>query len=381
MILEQLTWSADTSWTPADPSARAPAAQLVLAFGDRASLGEGEYLAGLQSRFPHAAIVSCSSGGSIRGRTLTDEGVVATAIEFESCTVQAVETELALSAESEAAGARLGRLLPAAGLRHVLVFAEGLHVNGSALARGLTAALPAGVSVTGGLAADGDRFQRTIVGLDGRGESGRAVAVGIYGEALEIGTGSFGGWEAIEVDYRITRSEGNVLYELDGRPALHVYKELLGPMGYALPAAGLFFPLKIRESVTGDGVVRTILGVDANGGSVTFAGDIPQGWSARLVRTNLDRLIGAAGVAAGQSAAGLSSHRGATLGLAVSCIGRKLLLQQRVGEELAKVCGALGPRVTLAGFYSYGELAPSTGMRDCELHNQTMTVTAFTERI
>ena len=381
MILEQHTWSAPAGWMAVDTSARAAGAQLVLAFGDRASLRAAGYLVGLRARFPKATVVSCSSGGNILGRDMNEEGVVATAVEFESCTVQTAETVLASSADSEAAGARLGRMLPANELRHVLVFVEGLQVNGSALARGLTAALPAGVTVTGGLAADGDRFESTVVGLDGRIDSGRAVAVGIYGGALEIGTGSFGGWEPIEADYRITRSDGNVLYELDERPALQVYKELLGPMGYALPAAGLFFPLKIRETVDDDGVIRTILGIDLQSGSVTFAGDIPHGWSAQLVRTQLDVLIQAAGVAADHSAAGLSPRRGATLGIAVSCIGRKLLLQRRVGEELARVSAALGPKTTLAGFYSYGELAPSVGMRPCELHNQTMTVTAFTERL
>ncbi len=109
------------------------------------------------------------------------------------------------------------------------------------------------------------------------------VAVGFYGERLDVGIGSYAGWDAFGPERMITRSEGNVLYEIDGRNALELYQELLGPLGYALPASGLLFPRKVRANVTGTGVVRTILGVNAGDGSVTFAGDVPQDCSVSRV--------------------------------------------------------------------------------------------------
>ena len=378
MQSQQLTYSANRWWSDVDASTRLTRAQLVLVFGDRPTLAAGDYLAPLRVQFPTAQVVSCSSGGDVLGASVSSEGLVATAVRFEECHVTAVEADIPSMEESETTGAQLAARLPAYDLRHVLVFAEGLHVNGSALAKGLSAHLPRGVSVTGGLAADGDRFERTLVGLNAVPGGRRAVAIGIYGAALKVGMGTFGGWEAFGDVYQITRSKGNVLQELDGRKALELYKALLGPMGYALPASGLLFPLKIRETNDGPGVVRTILGVNEEEGSVTFAGDIPEGWSARLVRTGLDELIHAAGIAGGRAADGVSGES-ARLALAVSCIGRKLLLQQRTREELARVQSALGGDTTLSGFYSYGELAPSSASAECDLHNQTMTVTLLSE--
>lgn len=378
MHIEQLHFTAN-GWTNAlDTTEAATGAQLVFVFGDRTVLSEGSFLAPLQERFPEAAVVSCSGGGAIMGGHALDDALVATAVQFNNSTVRAVLLPLASADTSESTGVALGRSLPPEGLRHVFVFAEGLHVNGTALSSGLTQALPAGVSVTGGLAADGDRFERTIAGLDCLPVPNHVVAVGLYGDDLQIGTGSFAGWEPFGIDRLITRASGNTLFELDGQPALAVYKGLLGPLGYALPASGLLFPLKVRASQEAPGVIRTILGVDEEANSVTFAGEIPEGSLARLVRTDLDQLIRAAGTAAERTGAD-SNVRGDTLVLAVSCIGRKLLLQKRVDEEIASVRRVIGEHAHVAGFYSYGELAPSGFNASCELHNQTMTLTTITE--
>lgn len=329
--------------------------QLVLTFGERAVLADGGYLADLQKRFPRARVVSCSSGGSILGAAAIDDGAVATAVRFNTGSVNVVEDRLDGPHDSHAAGQRIAAKLPTDGLRHIFLVSEGLAVNGSALVCGINETVPEGVTVSGGLAGDGERFVSTLVGLDAVPREHGLVAVGLYGD-LTVSTGSFGGWEAFGPDRTITRSSGNVLYELDGRPVLELYRELLGPLGYELPASGLLFPLKIRANDDKAGLVRTILGTDEKAGSVTFAGDVPEGWSARLVRTNLDELIRAAGVAA-QRSGRIAPLSRPSLALAVSCIGRKMLLQQRVSEELQRVQEVLGPDAQLAGFYSYGELA------------------------
>ena len=377
MQAEQLVFGAG-EWEATKPQMRSrESASLVLVFGARDALCKGAYLPALREHFPHADIVSCSTGGQVIGTRVVDDEIVASALSFTSTRVRTADVALSSADDSEAAGRRLGEQLDGEGLTHVLVFAEGLHVNGSALARGLTSALPATVGVSGGLAADGEKFEHTLVGLNRIPMEGRVVGVGLYGNQLDVATGSFTGWQPFGEDRVITRSSGNVLYELDHVPALAVYKELLGPLGYALPASGLMFPLKIRESTQGGGVIRTILGVDEHEGSVTFAGDLPEGWLAKLVRTDLDQLVAGAGIAAEQVVAAEIEHQ---FVLAVSCIGRRMLLQQRVGEELHRLRDRLGTAVPVAGFYSYGELAPSRAGESCELHNQTMTVTCFGER-
>jgi hypothetical protein len=202
--------------------------------------------------------------------------------------------------------------------------------------------------------------------------------VGLYGDRLRVGYGSMGGWDTFGPDRMITRSVGNVLYELDGEPALTLYKRYLGEHAAGLPASGLRFPLSLRSGHSENRVVRTILGVDEEKGSLTFAGDVPQGHQARLMKANVDRLIDGATGAANRSheVVGSSSPELAVL---ISCVGRRLVLGQRIEEEVESVRRVLGPGATQLGFYSYGEIAPFTPSAQCELHNQTMTITTFAE--
>ena len=108
-----------------------------------------------------------------------------------------------------------------------------------------------------------------------------------------------------------------------------------------------------------------------------FAGDVPQDAVAQLMRGHFDRLIeGAAQAAlAAKSANGGSEH----LAILVSCIGRKLLLGERIVEEVEAVTATLDEGTAITGFYSYGEISPHPESGRCELHNQTMTITVLSE--
>ena len=243
----------------------------------------------------------------------------------------------------------------------------------------MRSALPANVVITGGLAGDGPRFGSTCVGSDGEPEAGLVAAVGFCGDSIQVGHGSVGGWETFGPERLVTRADGNVLYELDGQPALTLYKKYLGPEADALPGSALLFPLSIRrQGDTQFDLVRTIVGIDEKAQSMTFAGDVPQGAIAQLMRGSFDRLIEGAGQAATESM--LEPSSGDTLAVLVSCIGRKLLMGQRIADEVEAVADALGTRCTQVGFYSYGEISPHHASGVCDLHNQTMTVTTFSER-
>lgn len=300
-----MTYENGAGWSTAGVSA-APAddARLVLAFGDRQVLeGSPDVVDALRARFARARVVTCSTGGEILNSRVLDGTVTATALYFDSTQVVAVAQVLGGSEASASVGEALARQLPRGGLRYVLVFCEGLHINGTGLARGLASGLPAGVTVTGGLAGDGERFQRTLVGLDARPTEGQVVAVGLYATRLVVGMGSLGGWRTFGDDLTITRAEGNILIELDGTPALPVYKRMIGAHAYGLPATGLLYPLLLRDGSADAGVVRTLLAVDDAAGSLTFAGDLPVGRTVRLMRAQLDQQIVAAGAAATRSVA------------------------------------------------------------------------------
>ena len=367
-------------WSVPQPAPLQGDAQLVLYFGSRDALADRALYDEIKALYPEGHLLGCSTAGEIAGHEVLDDSVVATAIHFESTTLRFSQCDVADAAESEAVGRRLGTELSQPALAHVLVFSDGLRVNGAALARGLNAVLPPGVVATGGLVGDGARFEKTLIGLDAPPDAGRVVAIGLYGDRLKVGFGSVGGWDPFGPARLITRSRDNVLYELDGQPALDLYKKYLGDKADGLPSTGLLFPLsvKLRESEDLE-VVRTLLAVSEEDQSMTFAGDVPEGCQTRLMRANFDHIVDGAASAATASHERLSDG-GAQLALLISCIGRKIVLRERIDEEVEAVADILGDDVQFAGFYSYGELCPTAADEgQCLLHNQTMTITTFAE--
>jgi hypothetical protein len=379
MRTEQIQWTRSEGWTrPGDVPLGADA-QLVLVFGATECLRDGRVVADLRANYPAAQLLGCSTSGEIAGTHVQDDTVVATAVAFDRTTIHTAQAAIQGETDSRGAGERLAAALPADGLSHVFVLSDGLKVNGSQLVEGLASRLPVDTAITGGLAGDGARFGETLVVVGGRPVSSHAVAVGFYGPDVRVGYASLGGWDPFGPERIITRARGNVLYELDGHSALGLYKRYLGDHARELPSSGLLFPLCVRTSETDEPIVRTILAVDEATQSMTFAGDLPEGGLARLMKANFDRLIdGATGAAkASYITVGTESP---DLALLISCVGRKLVLKQRIEEEVEAVRDVLGPATRLAGFYSYGEISPFTPSARCQLHNQTMTITTISER-
>jgi hypothetical protein len=378
MKVEQRQWNVKAGWDQPLPGALGSSAQLVLVFGSKDALKHEEAMKAAREAYPGAQFFGCSTAGEILGTSVLDDTLVLTAIQFKTTRIQGAQVKIAHARESHVAGQRLSLALSREGLVHVMVLSDGTCVNGSDLVEGLTQNLPEHVTVTGGLSADGDRFQETLVLWDGKPEPNTIAAIGFYGEDLRVGYGSLGGWDPFGPERMITRSQDNVLYELDGRPALDLYREYLGEHAKGLPAAGLLFPLSLRTDAGGEAVVRTILGIDSATGSMTFAGDVPQGTYARLMKANFERLIDGAAGAAKTCHSALSGLE-PDFAVLISCVGRKLVLKQRIEEEVEGVREFLGARPKLTGFYSYGEISPFVQSAKCELHNQTMTITAFAE--
>jgi hypothetical protein len=379
MDTASLNWSAIDGWLP-QKTRFAP--NLVLYFGSRETLGDARRYRELREMFPDACLMGCSTGGQIRGDEILENGVNAVAVRFDATTIRTALQDAPNPGGSRDYGRSIGRTLAADDLAAVFVLSDGLAVNGSELVAGIAAQV-GNVPISGGLAGDGSQFIETMVGLNCAPERGKVAAIGFYGNAIRIGHGSAGGWDVFGPKRRITSAAGNVLFQLDGRPALDLYERYLGDDEIeALPGSALLFPLQLHDPKRPDHlVVRTVLAVDRDKRSMTFAGDMPEGWVAQLMRGNFDRLASGAAEAA-QLARGDLGDLKASNGMAilVSCIGRKLLMGQQVASELEAAGAALGPQLTRIGFYSYGEITPHATSGTCELHNQTMTITTMVER-
>lgn len=352
---------------------------LVLAFCAPEFINNSEPLQELFKAFPNSLITGCSSAGEIYNADILDNSLSVAVMKFDKTELDLEFSDIKKVEDSKSAGERISKkFMERPNLKSIFVLSDGLNVNGSELVNGLNKGTN-NIIITGGLAGDGDRFKQTWILRDGKPVTNCIASIGFYGNKVQIGHGSKGGWDTFGPERTVTRSKGNVLYELDGKPALALYKEYLGDRAGGLPATGLLFPLMIRKNAEDPKqIVRTILSVNEADQTMTFAGDIPTGYLAKLMRANFDRLVTGANEAAITAKTNSGTTKGPVLAVAISCVGRRLLLGERTEEETESTLSSLPQGTKQVGFYSYGEISPYT-TGTCDLHNQTMTLTTFSE--
>lgn len=351
---------------------------LVLVFGNRYMLEEENIYEEIQTLFPSGHIVFGSACAEISSNTVNEESITITAIEFEKSEF-IIKTSNVLNADLDSfkTGNDLINQFPQEDLKYVFVVSEGSFINGSQLTKGMSSTTKDNLLITGGLCGDDTRFEKTIASYNENPKEGEIVAIGFYGETLEISFSIHGGWTPFGPERIITKSQDNILYELDGQPALDLYKTYLGDKAKDLPGAALLYPLNVKSADEEQSIVRSILNINEDENAVILAGDIKENSQVQLMMTNVDNIANASERAATQA---LEYRRNKPeLALLVSCIGRKLVLDQRVEEEIEEVMEVLGKDTTISGFYSYGEIAPFHGEVACQLHNQTMTITLISE--
>ncbi|WP_277971369.1 FIST signal transduction protein [Sphingomonas echinoides] len=365
-----------------NPTETFPASpDLVIVFAPTGRFADTGFRDDLVHRYHDAFLIGCSSGTMVEDNRLDDDAVVILGMGFAKTRLKLAVQPLPSPDCSFATGVALAQELADETLSGIFVLSSGLNVNGSALVAGLRSGVGDGVALSGGLAGDGPRFADTRVLARGECLSNGVAAVGFYGEHVRFAHGSAGEWQPFGPVRTISDANESEVGGLDHEPALALYERYLGEEAENLPASGLLYPLEIWDPVRPDDrVVRTLLAIDRDKGTLTFAGDMPQGWKARLMRGIFDDLVGGASTAAQHAA----DHAG-TWGvapsacLAISCVGRRLLMGQRTEEEIMAVSAVVGSDIALAGFYSYGEIAPQNVTGVPCLHNQTMTITLIGE--
>ena len=348
--------------------------QLVLVFGESSLITDTSVFNYLERSYPEAHIILSSTSGEIIHNDVFDNSVVVTAIEFDNTNIHCVETNINRHKNSYDAGHYLMQQLQQSDLSAAFIISDGTYINGSELVAGFNKTNTKNIPVTGGLAGDGPRFTKTFVGLNQLPAEGVIAAIGFYGKQIQIGHGSFGGWDEFGPVRTITRSDKNILYEIDGKNAFDLYQDYLGPYKEALPGSAMLFPLSVKEPGADKAVVRTILSINEQEGYMVFAGNMPNGSQVRLMKASFNKLIDGSSKAA--------QHTLVTnpdLAILISCIGRKLILRDRTEEEVHAVNEIFGTATCTTGFYSYGEISPLNAGSLSELHNQTMTITTFTE--
>lgn len=353
---------------------------LVLVFGNRYMLQEESIYQEIRDLFKDGHFVFGSTSGDITSKYVDDESITITAIEFEKSSFS-IQTASVLNTknkiDSYSKGKQLIEKLPQENLKYVFVVSDGSFVNGSQLSIGMNVPTDDNLLITGALCGDGARFEKTLSSYNELPKEGEIVVIGFYGDTLEVSFATNGGWTPFGPERVVTKAQDNILYELDGKPALDLYKMYLGEKSKELPGAALLYPLKVKSSDETKSIVRTILNINEEENSMILAGDISEGAKVQLMMTNVDSIVNAAEIGA-QKALSYKENE-AELAILVSCIGRKLVLDQRVEEEVEEVVEVIGEKATVCGFYSYGEIAPYNDEVNCQLHNQTMAITLISE--
>lgn len=375
----QLLQFQNNQWSGVDQTTINPSAyQLILVFGERTLLEHKTYYSQLKEVFTSATIVSGSTSGEILEHSVYDDTIVGVAIHFEKTELAFASANIKDFATTYELGIHTASQLNKEQLKYVFVLSDGGKVNGTELVESINQTLGEKVLVTGGLAGDKARFEKTIVGLNDNIAEGNLVLVGFYGDAIKVGYGLKGGWDVFGPRRIITKAKDNVLFEIDHQNALELYKTYLGKYASDLPGSALLFPLAFKIHDDDTPIVRTILSIDEKNQSMTFAGNMPEGGKVRLMKANFDKLVYSAGEAATDAT---NSLNGANVDLAIliSCVGRKLVLDNRIEEEIEAAADHFKPGTNITGFYSYGEISPQQSGTCSDLHNQTMTITTFAE--
>lgn len=351
---------------------------LVLVFANRFLLEDDAVIESVRKEFPYEHLVFGSTAGEILCCSVFDNSISVTAIEFEkSSFIVERQNILDYGKDAKTLGKTLCNKIPKENLKHLFVLSEGSFVNGSSLIKGLENDIDREVSITGGMCGDDARFEKTVASYKENPKEGEVILIGFYGDTLEISYASFGGWIPFGPERIITKSEANILYEIDGQPALDLYKKYLGEKASELPQASLLYPLNVTPEGKKEPVVRTILNINNDDQSMILAGDVPMNSRVQLMMASVDGIAAGAQIAA--EFAMKNRKTNPELAILVSCIGRKLVMNQRVEEEVEHVRETIGEKIPMTGFYSYGEMAPFNESTSCELHNQTMTLTLISE--
>lgn len=351
---------------------------LVLGFGKKELIADGEMNKLLKGRFPSAEVVICSTAGEIVDGKIYDDSVAITALYLEKTAVKTAFHNIEHYSNSFELGKSLIRQFATQGLNYILILSDGLLINGTQLVSGMEEGNEAKALITGGLAGDGIDFQNTLVGLNGLPQEGSVVAIGFYGPNLEVRSSSISGWDVFGPERTVTKSNGTSVYEIDHQSAIDLYKLYLGPYIDDKTNTTLLFPLAVKLPGKEHYFARSILSINYEKGCMVFAGDIPEGAAVRFMKASFEKLIDAAE----QAARSIHLDNRAyipELALLVSCVGRKRILDKQIGEEVEVVADYFTNITATVGFYSYGEISPQIVSGPCELHNQTMTITTFRE--
>lgn len=376
MKTELNVWSKDSGWANGQSPGQLKNPNIVILFTSPDVMANTDLPKQIETAYPNSDIVGCTGSGAISGQKVYDKSLVVIAIAFDKAYTKTAKVEVQNTQEAEEAAKTLLNQLPKEDLKHVIILFNLLKFDPGVLIETLAKNLPEGVGLTGGAAGDYETFSKTYVYYKGEISENSVVLIGFYGKDLKINYNCEIGCKPYGPERYITKVDDKMVYELDGQPALSLYKEFLGPYADRLPLISQKYPFAVRFNENDKQVFRTIFGIDETKQSVIISGGLPKGTPTQFVLISIPKLIEGAELAAVESK---KIENEPELVFLFSCSGRRLVLHQRVEEELESVNTIFGEKPTVVGFYCYGEVSPYKMKEKCYLQNYSMAITTITE--
>lgn len=352
-------------------------ANLIFCAYDRVASFE-EYARALNDKFPNSQIVGFTTAGHFFNETIHDSEAIYSAIQLEQSEVVCQSFNLNDFDSSEHLGVQIGRAFEKIEhLKGLTIISDGSVIDGTDLMRGINARINSSIPVFGGMAGDQGRFEETHVGLNEMPKPGNTVAIGFVGDRIQVKAACQDGWSKMGMEFTITKSEGNILYELDNENAYNTLYRLLESQNEEEFAVNTIrYPFQLSTAEKND-IIRTPLAIDHENKVITYAGHMPQGQNVSLMKATAMDLLDCA---SGASEKIDPKKEENAFAMAISCLGRRAVLDDLANEEYAEVKGVFGEKTNVFGFYSYGEYSRLNNENNhCLLHNQTFTVALVTE--
>jgi hypothetical protein len=262
-----------------------------------------------------------------------------------------------------------------------LILCDGLIDNTQELVNSMQEKLGRSFPLVGACASDNLKYTRTNILYNDAVLSDAACAT-IWGGKISFGLGIKHGWKALGKQHLVTKSYGNIIYEIDSRPATYLYEEYLGcdikKLQSELRFISVLYPIGIYLPGEEEFLLRNIRSIEDDG-SLILQGSIPENSQIRLMIGTKESCLEATNQAIDDVNKGLAGKL-PNFVFVFDSISRSMLLRREAKKELEIIKKQFGPEIPVVGLYTYGEQAPLTAVNyqgKAYLHNQTVTLLAI----
>lgn len=270
----------------------------------------------------------------------------------------------------------------------LIIATGGIFIDGDQIMEGIiegfgksTSSQDSELTVFGGMAGDDLIAEKPLVFTNGNCTDNALIALIIDKDHIDVRGIASCGWKAIGTTKTVTKSEGNIVYTIDDKPALDMLMKYLGVdveqeanNGIVAFLNSWYYPLQLERD-NGDIVIRATRFANSENRSLICTGSVPQGSKIKFAFPPEFDAIETV-VAECESIKDNDQQKADAL-IMFSCVSRHLSFGALIKEEIEQVQNLW--KAPLVGFFTYGEYGRSK-IGNNEFHNNACCMVALTEK-